>query len=558
MDRRTLLFVVVSVGILLGYQELVLNRLAPPPVEPNATATASPGVASSQQAEAPVATAGQPPAEDLPAVEHAQGPTAAAAPVPGRRILVETDLYRATINTAGGRLESFKLKAYRQTLAAESPLLDLVVAAPEVGLPLGVELRGAQVWSDAGTTYQADRESISLSGATETTLELRATIGTAPVVKRFVFHGNTYPIDLTIETPPPAGLPAGLREDGPDGSPPAMALMWARGIDPAEAEASTQTEGAAALIDSKLELYKPGDLEVPVVLPGPVEWAGFEDHYFLTVAAPTGANAVRVRARGHAIESRIVSPRDATGATTTQYMLYLGPKERSDLIAAGHDLLRGLNLGWFGPISLLLLDLLLFLHRFSGNWGVDIILLTVLVKLGFWPLTRKSFESMKNMQKLQPEMARIRERYKDDSQKMNQEIMELYRRHKVNPMGGCLPMLLQIPVFFGLYQLLANTIELRQAPFGFWIHDLAAPERLELFGFGVPVLTLLLGATMFLQQRMTPAQGDPTQQRIMMFMPLVFTFMFIGFPAGLTLYWLTNNVLTIAQQWLNLRSPKTA
>ncbi len=556
MDRRTLLFVVVSVGILLGYQELVLNRLAPPPVEPDAAATASPGVAAPQAA-APAATVGQPPAEDLPAVENASAPATAPAPVPGRRILVETDLYRATINTAGGRLENFKLKSYRQTLAAESPLLDLVMAAPEVGLPLGVELRGAQVWSDAGTTYQADRESISISGATEVALELRATLGTAPVVKRFVFRGNTYPIDLTIETPSPTVLPAGLREDGPDGSPPAMALVWTRAIDAADANASTQTEGAAALIDGKLELQKPGDLETPVVLPGPVEWAGFEDHYFLTVAAPSAGTAVRVRTRGHAIESRLLSPRDAAGPTTTQYMLYLGPKERTDLIAAGHDLLRGLNLGWFGPISLLLLDLLLFLHRFSGNWGVDIILLTVLVKLGFWPLTRKSFESMKNMQRLQPEMARIRERYKDDSQKMNQEIMELYRRHKVNPLGGCLQMLLQIPVFFGLYQLLANTIELRQAPFAFWIHDLAAPERLELFGFGVPVLTLLLGATMFLQQRMTPAQGDPTQQRIMMFMPLVFTFMFIGFPAGLTLYWLTNNVLTIAQQWLNLRSPAT-
>ena len=135
--------------------------------------------------------------------------------------------------------------------------------------------------------------------------------------------------------------------------------------------------------------------------------------------------------------------------------------------------------------------------------------------------------------------------------------MELYKRHKVNPLGGCLPMILQMPVFFGLYQLLQNTIELRHAPFALWITDLAAPERLMIAGYGIPVLTLLLGASMFLQQKMTPSAADPTQQRIMMLMPVVFTFMFINFPAGLTLYWLTQNILTIGQQWLNLRSRDT-
>ncbi|MEO2169881.1 MAG: membrane protein insertase YidC, partial [bacterium] len=165
-----------------------------------------------------------------------------------------------------------------------------------------------------------------------------------------------------------------------------------------------------------------------------------------------------------------------------------------------------------------------------------------------------SFESMRAMQKLQPEMARIKEKYADDQQKQSSETMELYKRHKVNPLGGCLPMLLQMPVFFGLYQLLQNTIELRHAPFALWITDLAAPERLQIFGYAVPVLTIVLGASMFLQQKMTPSAADPTQQRIMMLMPLVFTFMFINFPAGLTLYWLTQNILTIGQQWLNLRS----
>lgn len=552
MDRRTLLFVVISVGILLGYQELVLDRLAPPsPIEsssapgnPDPGASSLPGAAIAPGSEA---AANQPPAIDDVMVQE-------QAPVEGRRILVETDLYRATLNTAGGRLEGIELKGFRQEVAAGSPLLQLVVPAAEVALPLGVELRGAELWSDAGVSYAADHDSLTLTNTDTGTLELRGTSKGVLLVKRFTFRGDAYPIALEIETPGPEGLPEKLQQDGPDGSPPALALVWTRGPGSTD-ETILALEGAAALIGGKLEIQKRSDLETPLTFPGPVEWAGIEDHYFLTAAAPTGANAVQVRTRGNAIESRILSPLSATGPTSAEYLLYLGPKDRSTLVAAGHDLLRGLNLGWFGPISLLLLDLLLFLHRFSGNWGVDIILLTVLVKLLFWPLTRKSFDSMRQMQKIQPEMAKIRERHKDDSAKMNQEIMELYKRHKVNPLGGCLPMVLQIPVFFGLYTLLANTIELRHAPFGFWIHDLAAPERVMILGIGVPVLTLLLGVTMFVQQRMTPAQGDPTQQRIMMFMPLIFTFMFIGFPAGLTIYWLTNNVLTIAQQWLNLRSP---
>jgi YidC/Oxa1 family membrane protein insertase len=202
-----------------------------------------------------------------------------------------------------------------------------------------------------------------------------------------------------------------------------------------------------------------------------------------------------------------------------------------------------------------LLHELQFSHSFTGNYGFDIILLTVMIKILFIPLTQKSFRSMREMQKLQPQMAKIRERFKDTPEQMNKEIMELYRRHKVNPLGGCLPMVLQIPVFIGLYQALLNTIELRHAPFALWINDLSAPDRLGLLQLpfvqhpGIPVLTLLMGVSMFVQQWMTPSAGDPAQQRVMMIMPLMFTFMFVNFPSGLALYWLVNNLLTIAQQF---------
>ena len=203
-----------------------------------------------------------------------------------------------------------------------------------------------------------------------------------------------------------------------------------------------------------------------------------------------------------------------------------------------------------------LLHALRFLNRVFGNYGIAIILLTTAVKILTIPLTQTSFKNMRAMQKLQPEMTKLREKFKDDPTAMQKEMMELYRRHRVNPLSGCLPMVLQIPIFIGLYNSLSGAIELRHAPFALWIRDLSSPDRLMVAGVGIPVLTLLMGATMLIQQWLTPQQGDPTQQRVMMFMPLIFTFMFINLPSGLVLYWLVNNVLTIAQQYWMLRSSK--
>jgi YidC/Oxa1 family membrane protein insertase len=261
----------------------------------------------------------------------------------------------------------------------------------------------------------------------------------------------------------------------------------------------------------------------------------------------------------------VLVPFDAVHAAAPEFTVYVGPKDLDHLAPAGHGLQRALDLGWFSLLAEVLLRVLKVFHRFTGNYGLDIILLTVLIKVLFIPLTQKSFKSMQAMQKVQPEMKKLQERFKDDREALNREMMELYRRHKVNPLGGCLPMLLQMPVFIGLYNALFYAVELRHAPFALWINDLSAPDRLPaipaeplatLFGFDVriPVLTLLMGASMIVQQRMTPAMGDPMQQRMMMLMPVVFTVMFVSFPSGLVLYWLVNNVLTIAQQAVMQRS----
>jgi len=214
--------------------------------------------------------------------------------------------------------------------------------------------------------------------------------------------------------------------------------------------------------------------------------------------------------------------------------------------------------------------LLRLFHVLTRNYGIDIILLTVIVKVLFLPLSQKSMKSMRDMQRLQPQMAKLREKFKDDRERLNKEMMELYRRHRVNPLGGCLPMLLQFPVFIGLYQALNQSIELRHAKFGLWVRDLSAHEcypwpgqqptlgcnDLSVLGLSIPVLVILMGASMLLQQWLSPSTGmDPAQQRMMMvLMPVMFTVMFVNFPSGLVLYWLVNNLLTIGQQWWTNRA----
>lgn len=555
MDRRTLLFIAISVGIIVAYQELVLKRLAPPRPTPGQVQTVPGGNAGEDGAagDRSASVQGTNPAPRAQAGTPVAGPVEKPGERPqGRPVTIETDLYKAVIDTAGGRIRSFTLKDFRATNEPGSPDLELVVPGSESELPMGLEIRGASKWSDVQTNYATEAVDRRLAGAEQATVELRTELGGQPIVKRLTFRGDAYPIALHVETPAGSALPAELTA-GTEAQPAAIGLVWSKSISKAT-QAGGVFEGAASLVDGKLVQTAPKALEKPENLSGAIRWSGFEDHYFLSAVAPERASQVALRTRGDAIETRILTPREGPGPVANDYTIFMGPKESSVLEAAGHDFVRGLNLGWFGPISLFLLKILNLFHRVTRNYGFDIILLTVLVKLAFWPLTKKSFESMREMQRLQPEMQRLREKYKDDPTQLNKEVMELYKRHKVNPLGGCLPMVLQIPVFFGLYQALSSTIQLRHAPFMLWIQDLSAPERLPMLGWGIPVLTILLGVTMFLQQRMSPPAGDPAQQRVMMFMPLLFTYMFIGFPAGLTLYWLTNNILTIAQQYFILKS----
>ncbi len=537
MERNALIAVAISLAILVLYQEVILKRLYPQPVEQQEIAV-GPTAATSPSPPA----AAVPPPPPLPGGERAPAQPPAAG---GRDIAIDTDLYHAVINTAGGRLMRFQLKRYRTTVDPHSPPQELIDSSGSQST-LEVQLRGAaESVSDAAVVYQPDHDEIDLGqGSGEGTLTLSGTLGNATIKKTFVFRNDSYLLGVDVKV---SGAPKFSE----------LGVTWDKQVEKEQHGGVLRLFEQVAVLQGKKVLNEPFDkLADGKVLEKDIQWAGYDGRYFLAALVPADGEQVRLwlKERDRLVETMMLVPRqdDHLGAHLD---VYLGPKKIERLDAAGHSLSRSVDLGWFTVVALPMLHALTLSHEFTGNYGIDIILLTVVIKVLFLPLTQRSFKSMKAMQKLQPQMTKIRERFKDTPEQMNKEIMELYRRHKVNPLGGCLPMVLQIPVFIGLYNALLHAIELRHAPFMLWINDLSAPDRLGTLAIpfvsppGLPVLTLLMGVSMFMQQWMTPATGDPTQQRVMMIMPLMFTFMFVNFPAGLSLYWLVNNILTIGQQF---------
>ena len=485
-------------------------------------------------------------------VEPPPRPVEVAAPLPlGRSVVVETDMFRAEWRTTGARLERLYLKNYRTAVGADSPQLELIGSGRNQELPLGVEILPLR-FDDTGVEYGADRDFLSLTGE-----ELGKIVfsGRGPngeeIEKEIDFRGNAYLMDLSVRAR--KGLVEGIaakavvrltremeRDSGKGGG-------WFGG------GAQGNTTSVVVLNGRRLRQEAVEKLEKgPLEFTEPI-WGGFADQYFVGLALTGGEPGARIVARdgreGGAAVVGIEMP--MVGEPPEARMkLYFGPKDIDILGAAAPALERAVDFGMFWFIALPLLRLIKLVHVATGNYGLDIILVSTLIKVLFLPLTKKSMVSMQAMQKLQPEMAKLRERYKDDSQRLQKEMMELYRRHRVNPLSGCLPMLLQLPVFIGLYNTLLNAIELRHAPFTLWVTDLSSPERLVIAGQPIPMLAIAMGVSMLVQQWMTPAAGDPTQRRMMMLMPVMFTFMFINFPSGLVLYWLVNNLLTIAQQYV--------
>jgi YidC/Oxa1 family membrane protein insertase len=543
MDKRALIGIALSVLVLVGYQEFISRYYGPPPPASQAP------VAEKKEA-AP--TSGTP-AQTATAPAAASAVTAPAAPVsaptgqPAKNIQVETDNYIAVFTTQGARLKSFQFKNYRASAEPKSPPFEIIAAAKDVPLPLGVRWQAPAAFDDAALSYSAQGADLKLTGDAKGTLVFQAqTADGLTISKSLTFTGNLYPIQFDVAV------------QAASGNAPVPEILLTDKSDHTVATPGAPFEGFIALIDNKIKREAPAEAIKGHEFSGDIAWAGFGHTYFFFALMPeNGAgHKVSVRQDGAALIASV-----SGAAASDRYKLYIGPKELDILKSAGKDIDRAIDHGYFGFISVPLLYVLHFFHRFTRSYGIDIIILTVLIKLIMWPLTHKSFTSMKAMQKLGPQMEKLKERYANDKEKLNKEIMDLYKRNGVNPLGGCLPMALQFPVFIGLYNALSTPIELRHAPF-LWIPDLSRPDWQALpFTFngwhlGVPILTIIMGATMFIQQWMTPSAGDPNQKKMMMLMPLMFTFMFVSFPAGLTVYWLVNNVLGIAQQyWIN-RSDK--
>jgi len=534
MDKRAIIGIALSILVLVVYQQLVTHFYGPPPTA-SAPETEKGGP---EKATTPEQNTAPSPAPSMPAA-----PAVLPASRSGKEITVETDNYIAVFTTQGARLKSFKFKKFRSSVDENSPPFEMVRTAPGVPLPLGIRWQAPTPFEDSELLYSAKGDDLKLTGDSKGALVFQGRNGDgSEVTKSFTFVGSSYPIQLEIAVKSAnatAPIPEVLLTDQSDHTAPNHDAPF---------------EGFIALVDNKIKREPPAEAVKGQEFSGDVSWAGFGHTYFFFALVPdNGAqHKVSVRQAGAALVGAI-----SNAAASERYTLFVGPKELDILKSLGKGLERSIDFGYFGFISIPFLYVLHFFHRVSGSYGLDIILLTVLIKILMAPLTHKSYASMKQMQKLQPQMERLKERYSDDKEKLNKEIMELYKRNGVNPLGGCLPMVLQFPVFIGLYNALSTPIELRHAPF-MWIKDLSRPDWQSLpfnvgdWHLGIPILTILMGASMFLQQWMTPTAGDPNQRKMMMLMPLMFTFMFVSFPAGLTVYWLVNNLLTIGQQyWIN-------
>ncbi|HYB98351.1 MAG TPA: membrane protein insertase YidC [Candidatus Limnocylindrales bacterium] len=527
METRLVLALALSLAILVGFQLLVP---APPPA-PDAQQTTSASSPEAPNAVSDVAASGAP------------EPAADAAAPPGPTLEVRTDLYRAVFVSRGGRLTSFELNKYPATADPESGPYDLIHA--DGAKPLAVVWRSATggVVDDRAIAYELKSTATEVGpGQTATVTMVGRTASGGTVSKTLELRGGSYLLGYTVEAKGLGATPIGV--------------SWSRGLTADSSQAAN--EGPVAYVDMDLQFFAANGLTEPAVLEGRFSWAGYAEHYFLAAYVPEEPVPAKL----------IAATGDGAGQATlwstapterVQYQMYIGPKSMPELEKLGHDLDQAIDLGWFWIIAKPLMWALLLIERVVGNYGWAIILLTIAVRLLFYPVNKRQIEAMKGMQRIQPEIQKIQERFKDDREKLNREMMELYRRHKVNPLAGCLPMLLQLPVFVGLYNVLLQAIELRHAPFFGWIDDLSQPDRLGHLAIpflsppGIPVLTLLMGASMIVQQKMTPSTADPTQQRMMLFMPVIFTVMFVNFPAGLVLYWLSNNILSIGQQYLSNR-----
>jgi YidC/Oxa1 family membrane protein insertase len=530
MEKRTLIAVILSMGLFIIYYTLSPPPEKKPP-QPTVQKTISSAVPKPQAAAIQTTTK--------------KAPTLAAAE---KEILVETDLYTAVFTNQGGALKRLVLKKYRETATPNGKPVALVSQTEMVGYTLQTESPAISL--NSGDVYSTDANKINVKGNDKKQIEFIRTNANGIVVKKvYTFTGDGYEIGL--ENKIENGTNSNVRGT--------LSLMLPYPAEQKTEPSRFETDGSVTLEDGKLDTETTKKLlDNPKKFDKKIAWTGYADKYFLNavLSESNSIDTVQIKKLNSKYVHTIISSPSFDlipgKSYSVNYRLFFGPKDLDILKAQGAGLEQALDLGWFSAIAKPLLYTLKYFYKYTHNYGIAIIIITIIIKILFFPLTHKSYKSMKDMQKLQPKMTELREKYKNDREALNRETMELYRTHKVNPLGGCLPMVVQIPVFFALYKALMCSIELRHAPFMLWIKDLSGPDALFSNLLGLPFtlgpLPIVMGASMFIQQKMTPSNMDPMQAKIMLALPIVFTFMFLKFPSGLVLYWLINNILTIAQQ----------
>jgi len=541
-NQRLILFVALSLVVLLLWQSWQEDYGPQPGTATAPTETEIPGIPATQ-------TNGGV-GDDVPA---AVGDPAQAQVLPetallktGSNITIETDLFRVVLDTTGGDMRQAYLLAYPETNEPGSlpfrllndSLPNLFIVQSGLRTSSGVEPTHHVVYSAEQKHFRmaddADELQVELSWLSPEGVE---------VIKRYTFHRGSYAVDLEHEV-----------HNGSASDWSGRQYRQLQRTQVAETGQSTfiytYMGGVLYSPEEKYEKIKFEDMVDENLSRSVTDgWAAMIQHYFVGALVPERDedNHYYTKALNNArYVIGLISPGRVVAAgesTTFSSQLFIGPKLQDEMKAVAPGLELTVDYGLLTVLAQPVFWLLKTLHGFLGNWGWAIIFVTMLIKLAFYKLSETSYRSMANMRRLTPRLKSLKERYGDDRQKLNQAMMELYKKEKINPLGGCLPILVQIPVFISLYWVLLESVELRQAPFMLWITDMSAPDPYY-------ILPLLMGATMLIQQRLNPAPMDPIQAKVMMALPIVFTVFFAFFPSGLVLYWVVNNTLSIAQQWV--------
>jgi YidC/Oxa1 family membrane protein insertase len=546
MDKKLIIFLLLFSGFYFLYYKFILQ-----PIEKNQPVkrVTAPAPANQPKAAPPPATTTPTKpsdSQDSTTLQTSVEPTIERA---ARTIRVDTPLYLAEFTSKGALLTSFRLKKY---LDDSGQPLEMVPQEVDLSVrPLKLEFNDPQITKGANQAIYSVSTSgnISIYGNQERDLEFTYSDGNHSFSKKLGFRADTYLIDFIVAA----------QQQGQALAP---KVTWTPGIETVGSYKKPDLlKPSRAIVNTGEEVEHLDPKEEHQKIGSTVRWAGVEDNYFLAIFIPTDSseqptdaflNRVGEDKKPHRVNVVLASHK----AEPLNMALFIGPKDYYILDQLGMDLNKAVDFGFFGPITKALFFALRIFYNFTRNYGWAIVLITILIKIIFTPFTQMSFASMKKMQQMQPEMKKIQEKYgkmkSDDPRKqnMNVEVMALHKRYGVNPLGGCLPMLLQMPVLFAFYTLLSNAIELRGAPFALWLQDLSRPDPIW-------VTPILMGVTMLLQQRMTPAT-DPMQKNMMYIMPVMFTYISLNLPSGLVLYWLLSNVLAIAHQFYFQRQQQKA